>query len=67
MRHGFARESSRWWTTVSWRAPACNFEQAHSTYFADPARFPGGSITFDCGLVMRNIPHEWETAKEMYI
>jgi enamine deaminase RidA (YjgF/YER057c/UK114 family) len=27
----------------------------------------GGSIAFDCGLVMRNIPHEWETAKEMYI
>jgi len=38
-----------------------------STYFADPALFPPGSITFDCGLVMRNIPHEWETAKEMYI
>jgi hypothetical protein len=42
-------------------------EQARSTYFADPALFPPGSITFDCGLVMRNIPHEWGTAKEMYI
>lgn len=29
--------------------------------------FPVGSITFDCGLIMRDIPHEWESAKEMYI
>jgi hypothetical protein len=42
-------------------------EQARSTYFANPSVFPPGSIAFDCGLVMRNIPHEWETAKEMYI
>ncbi len=53
--------------TESWAVEPLAIEQARSTYFADPAMFPQGSITFDCGLVMRNIPHEWETAKEMYI
>ena len=53
--------------TESWSVEPLAIEQAHSTYFANPAMFPEGSITFDCGLIMRNIPHEWETAQEMYI
>ena len=53
--------------TESWSVEPLAIEQAHSTYFADPAMFPVGSIRFDCGLIMRNIPHEWESAKEMYI
>jgi hypothetical protein len=53
--------------TESWIVEPLAVEQAHSTYFADPAMFPVGSIAFDCGLIMRNIPHEWESAKEMYI
>ena len=53
--------------TESWRVEPLAVEQAHSTYFADPAKFPAGSITFDCGLIMRNIPHDWESAREMYI
>jgi len=42
-------------------------ERAYSTYFEDRERFPAGSVCFDCGLVMRNIPHEWETAEDMYV
>ena len=53
--------------TESWSVEPLAVEQAHSTYFGDSAMFPAGSITFDCGLIMRNIPHEWESAKEMYI
>jgi hypothetical protein len=53
--------------TESWSVEPLAIEQARSTYFADPAMFPAGSITLDCGLIMRNIPHEWESAKEMYI
>jgi Uncharacterized conserved protein (COG2071) len=53
--------------TESWRVEPLAVEHAHSTYFADPAMFPVGSITFDCGLIMRNIPHEWDRAREMYI
>jgi hypothetical protein len=53
--------------TESWRVEPLAVATAHSTYFTDPAMFPAGSVVFDCGLIMRNIPHEWETAKEMYI
>ena len=53
--------------TDSWSVEPLAIEQAHSSYFADPALFPAGSIAFDCGLIMRNIAHEWETAKDMYV
>jgi hypothetical protein len=53
--------------TESWKVEALAVEHAHSTYFDDPAMFPPGSVAFDCGLIMRNIPHEWEAAQEMYV
>jgi len=53
--------------TDSWQVEALAVERAYSSYFEDRARFPTGSICFDCGLVMRNIPHEWETAGDMYV
>src|SRR5262249_44410970 len=53
--------------TDSWRVDPLEIERAHSSYFSDPELFPVGSIAFDCALVMRNIPHEWETAAEMYV
>lgn len=53
--------------TESWKVEPLDVEHAHSTFFDDAAMFPPGSIAFDCGLIMRNIPHEWESAKEMYI
>jgi hypothetical protein len=30
-----------------------------SSYFEDEARFPRGSVVFDCALLMRDIPHHW--------
>ena len=53
--------------TDSWRVEPLAVELAHSSYFEDHERFPTGSICFDCGLLMRNIPHEWETADDMYV
>jgi hypothetical protein len=53
--------------TESWSVAPLAIERAHSSYFADGETFPPGSIRFDCALVMRNIPHEWETAAEMYV
>ena len=34
-------------------------EQVRSSFFDDPARFPPGSATFDCALLMRGVEHEW--------
>jgi len=53
--------------THSWSVEPLAIEQAQSTYFDDTTLFPAGSIALDCGLIMRNIPHEWESATEMYI
>ena len=53
--------------TDSWHVEPLAVERAYSSYFEDRARFPTGSIRFDCGLVMRNIPHEWETAEDMFL
>ena len=45
-----------------WSVRPLRVDAVESSYFADAARFPAGSVTFDCALVMRNIAHEWESA-----
>jgi hypothetical protein len=42
-----------------WRVEPFAVESVASSFFEDPARFPPGSATFDCALLMRGIPHEW--------
>jgi len=53
--------------TDSWRMEPLGVERAYSTYFEDRAKFPAGSIFFDCGLLMRNISHDWEPADDMFM
>lgn len=42
-----------------WQVVPLEVEQVESSFFADEARFPTGSVRFDCALLMRNIQHEW--------
>lgn len=53
--------------THSWKVTPLAIDQVYSSYFADESLFPAGSITFDCALLMRNIPHEWQAAADMYV
>ena len=53
--------------TEAWKVEPLALERARSTYFENPAMFPAGSVTFDCGLIMRDIQHEWEAAQDLYI
>src|ERR1700682_2200578 len=53
--------------TKTWEVQPLAVRTVESSYFADAALFPPGSIAFDCALLMRNIAHEWEWAAEMYI
>jgi hypothetical protein len=53
--------------TDSWQVKPLAVERVHSSYFADPALFPAGSVEFDCALILRNIAHEWQAAEEMYL
>jgi hypothetical protein len=44
---------------LSWRAEPLEVEEVRSSFFEDESLFPGGSIGFDCALLMRGIEHEW--------
>jgi hypothetical protein len=46
--------------TASWSVQPFEVSDVYSGFIADEARFPKGSIEFDHGLVMRDIPHEWQ-------
>ena len=50
----------------TWAIQPLAVDRVHSSYFADLSRFPAGSITFDCALLMRAIEHEWHTRKDLY-
>jgi len=51
----------------SWQVEPLAVERAYSSYFEDRERFPAGSICFDCGLVMRNVQHDWEKADDLRV
>lgn len=53
--------------THGWRVEPLQVEEVYSSYFSDEARFPRGSVEFDCALVMRNIGHEWHGAEDLYV
>jgi hypothetical protein len=45
--------------TDSWRVVPVQTRAVRSTYFDDPGRFPPGSATFDCTLLMRDVVANW--------
>jgi hypothetical protein len=53
--------------TQDWSVEPLQVEEAYSSYFSDEARFPKGSVNFDCALVMRNLGHEWHSTEDLYV
>src|SRR5215510_12368632 len=53
--------------TKVWRVEPLTLDRVNSSFFADEERFPKGSVEFDHALIMRNIPHEWHTASDLYV
>ncbi|MEV8599406.1 DUF2071 domain-containing protein [Streptomyces griseoviridis] len=51
--------------TDAWHIEAGRVRSATSTFFDDPHRFPPGSATLDCALVMRNVPVSWSPLPDM--
>lgn len=45
--------------TLAWTMASLEVGTAHAAFFQRAGRFPLGSVAFDCGLMMRGIPHEW--------
>ena len=49
----------------SWHVQPLSIENVHSSLFDDECVFPVGSITLDCGLLMRGIEHEWHGREDL--
>jgi hypothetical protein len=45
--------------TFGWRVQPLAVERVESSFFSDAARFPPGSATLDCALLMREVQHQW--------
>jgi hypothetical protein len=52
--------------TLGWRVRPLAVTSAYSSFVCDPKRFPKDSIQFDHGLIMRDVPHEWHQADDLY-
>ena len=51
--------------TLQWSLQPLGVESVESAYYSNEARFPAGSIEFDCGLVMRGVPHQWHELRDV--
>jgi hypothetical protein len=49
----------------TWSVQPLTVENVQSSFFEDVAKFPRGSVTFDCALLMRGIDHEWHTREDL--
>ncbi|MEV7321894.1 DUF2071 domain-containing protein [Streptomyces sp. NPDC093970] len=45
--------------TDAWRVEAGRMRSVRSSFFEDPHRFPPGSATPDCVLIMHDVPADW--------
>ncbi|KOV65515.1 DUF2071 domain-containing protein [Streptomyces sp. MMG1121] len=45
--------------TDAWHVAAGRVRSATSSFFDDPDRFPPGTATLDCALIMRDVPASW--------
>jgi len=51
--------------TTAWRVEPLLVRAATSSYFADTARFPDGSVELDSALVMRDVPVRWRPLPQL--
>jgi len=49
-----------------WRVEPLAVGRVESSFFDDRARFPAGSVEFDCALLMRGIAHEWHGRESIH-
>ncbi len=51
--------------TLKWEMCPVQIEGPRSAFFENERMFPRGSAGFDCGVLMRGIPHEWHRITEV--
>jgi len=47
-------------TTSGWHVQPLAVARVESSFFDDRGRFPTGSVTFDCALLMTGVEHRWQ-------
>ena len=52
---------------LDWRVSSLVIAEAYSAFFNATERFPTGSATLDCALLMRNIAHEWHSRPDLFV
>jgi hypothetical protein len=53
--------------SLNWKVTPLAVDDAYSSFFCDVDRFPSGSITLDCALLMRGIEHEWHSRPDLFV
>jgi uncharacterized protein YqjF (DUF2071 family) len=48
-----------------WSVRSMDVRLQKTAFYSNLSRFPKGSIEFDCGLIMRTVPHQWHQIKEL--
>lgn len=51
--------------TLKWEMHPLGIENLHSAFYENEKDFPRGSVGFDCGVLMRGIPHEWHSLTDV--
>ena len=49
----------------NWHCDSMEIDKIESSYFLNEAKFPAGSVEFDCALLMRGIDHEWHAQADL--
>ena len=52
--------------TEVWQVRPLEVEHVESSFFSDESAFPVGSVSFDHGLIMRDVSHQWHGEVDMY-
>jgi hypothetical protein len=53
--------------TPAWQVAPVELVSVRSSFFDDPVRFPPGSASLDCGLLMRDVPAVWTALPSMAV
>jgi len=53
--------------TPKWEVSPLAVSLANSAFFEDLSKWPKGSLKLDCGLIMRDIEHEWQEMDDVPI
>jgi hypothetical protein len=50
-----------------WSVKPLTVQLKNAAFYSRSSRFPKGSVEFDCGLLMRAVPHEWHQIKDISV